>query len=156
MPVNNLIQLRKGPSSTWISTNPVLASGEPGYDTTNNLLKIGDGASNWIALSGVNIGNSDFNSSVSGLLPVTNISAGSGISVSSSSGNYTINSLSILPYATTSLFPATGSVSSYYLATDTSRLYQWTGSLYVEIGPPIGGINNAQAAVHLYMWSNFK
>jgi len=98
----------------------------------------------------------DFNSSVSGLLPVTNISAGSGISVSSSSGNYTINSLSILPYATTSLFPATGSVSSYYLATDTSRLYQWTGSLYVEIGPPIGGINNAQAAVDLYMWSNFK
>lgn len=32
----------------------------------------------------------DFNSSVSGLLPVTNISAGSGIAVSPSSGNYTI------------------------------------------------------------------
>lgn len=34
----------------------------------------------------------DFNSSVSGLLPVTNILAGSGIEVSSSSGSFTINS----------------------------------------------------------------
>jgi hypothetical protein len=33
----------------------------------------------------------DFNSSVSGLLPVTNIIAGSNISVSSSSGVYTVN-----------------------------------------------------------------
>lgn len=33
----------------------------------------------------------DFNSSVSGLLPVKNIAAGSGIAVSASSGNYTIN-----------------------------------------------------------------
>ena len=33
----------------------------------------------------------NFNSSVSGLLPVNNITAGSGISISASSGNYTIN-----------------------------------------------------------------
>ena len=39
MPVNNLIQLRRG--SDW-STNPVLSSGEPGFDIPNNQLKIGD------------------------------------------------------------------------------------------------------------------
>jgi hypothetical protein len=99
---------------------------------------------------------SDFNSSVSGLLSVTNISAGSGISVSSSSGNYTVNSTTILSYAATSGFPASGVSTSYYLASDTSRLYQWTGSYYAEIGPPIAGVNNAQNAANLYLWNNFK
>ena len=46
MPVNDLILLRKGSNSEWNSTNPVLASGEPGFDTTNNILKVGDGISN--------------------------------------------------------------------------------------------------------------
>lgn len=53
MAVNDLITFRKGIASEWISANPVLASGEPGYDLTNSILKIGDGVSNWVALSGV-------------------------------------------------------------------------------------------------------
>lgn len=40
----------------------------------------------------------NFNSSVSGLLPITNITAGSGISISSSSGNYTIANTEIVPH----------------------------------------------------------
>lgn len=74
MPVNNRIQIRKGSASTWTSTNPVLASGEPGYDLTNNILKIGDGSSTWTSLSGINLTSSqvtDFNSSVSGLFSKT-------------------------------------------------------------------------------------
>lgn len=50
MPCNNLLQIRKGDFSTWNSQNPILSLGEPGYDTTNNILKIGDGATNWIDL----------------------------------------------------------------------------------------------------------
>jgi hypothetical protein len=124
MPVNTTITLRKGPASLWSSNNPVLASGEPGYDLTNNILKIGDGVSNWnnlknvasisglitassgnfnslsvsgipVSVSGHNHNSSDitdFNSRVSGLLPVANISAGTNISITSSSGNFTINS----------------------------------------------------------------
>ena len=76
MPVNNLIQLRKGTGSIWTSTNPVLASGEPGFDITNKIFKIGDGSSSWTALSGIN----------------QNISAGTGIALSFSNGIYTINS----------------------------------------------------------------
>jgi hypothetical protein len=53
MAVNDLITFRKGTASQWISANPVLASGEPGYDLTNGVLKIGDGFSNWVALSGI-------------------------------------------------------------------------------------------------------
>jgi hypothetical protein len=53
MAVNDLIQFRKGTSSQWNTVNPVLASGEPGYDLTNGVLKIGDGVSNWGSLSGI-------------------------------------------------------------------------------------------------------
>jgi hypothetical protein len=51
MPVNNLIQLRKGISTDWASQDPILASGEPGFDLTNNILKIGDGVTTWSLLS---------------------------------------------------------------------------------------------------------
>jgi hypothetical protein len=50
MPVNDTIQLRKGTAAAWSSINPVLSSGEPGYDLTNNILKIGDGINSWIDL----------------------------------------------------------------------------------------------------------
>ena len=62
----------------------------------------------------------------------------------------------IINYTTTSNFPFSGVSNTYYLASDTSRLYQWTGSYYAEIGPPISSVNNAQNAANLYMWSNFK
>lgn len=52
----------------------------------------------------------------------------------SSSGAVTTFS-SIASYATSASFPATGASSSVlYLATDTSKLHQFTGSVYVEIG----------------------
>jgi hypothetical protein len=50
MPVNDTIQLRKGSYSEWVSANPVLATGEAGYDLTNSILKIGDGTNTWIDL----------------------------------------------------------------------------------------------------------
>jgi len=53
MAVNNLIQVRRGTASDW-SSNPTLAQGEPGFDTTNNILKIGDGTTAWNSLSAVN------------------------------------------------------------------------------------------------------
>lgn len=53
MPVNNTIQIRKGSATDWSNSNPILASGEPGYDTTNKILKIGDGSSTWNSLSAV-------------------------------------------------------------------------------------------------------
>jgi hypothetical protein len=137
MAVNDLITFRKGTASAWTSTNPVLASGEPGYDLTNKTFKIGDGVSNWASLGSINLSSSnitDLNSSVSGLLPVKNIIAGTNITVSSASGDYTINSIPLISYSATSGFPASGVSTSYYLASDSSRFYQWTGSYYVEIG----------------------
>jgi hypothetical protein len=77
MAINNLITFRKGTASEWTSANPVLASGEPGYDLTNSILKIGDGVSNWVALSGIgstNVGGSSSSSvGVRGIISTTGI-----------------------------------------------------------------------------------
>jgi hypothetical protein len=168
MPRQNNIQFRKGTASQWNNNNPILASGEPGYDLTNSIFKIGDGVHSWteltslsnrtirgsfllnapsgsftvsggysvgsldvfmngvkLSLSGDYIANdglsfslsetapsgslieylalspglsfnssniSDFNSSVSGILPVKNIIAGTNITVNNDNGTFTINS----------------------------------------------------------------
>jgi hypothetical protein len=45
------IKLRRDTSGNWTSLNPVLALGEPGYETNTGKLKIGDGVSAWNTLS---------------------------------------------------------------------------------------------------------
>lgn len=41
---------RKDSSANWAANNPVLALGEPGFDTTNQILKVGDGVTPWNSL----------------------------------------------------------------------------------------------------------
>lgn len=50
MPVQTRIQLRRDTITNWNSTNPILAAGEIGYDSTNNQLKIGNGSTAWADL----------------------------------------------------------------------------------------------------------
>ena len=50
MPRQSLIQFRGGTASQWTSANPVLALGEPGYETDTGLVKYGDGSSAWADL----------------------------------------------------------------------------------------------------------
>jgi hypothetical protein len=45
------VQYRRGAASLWTSTNPVLAIGEPGYETDTGKFKVGNGSSTWTALS---------------------------------------------------------------------------------------------------------
>jgi 3-methyladenine DNA glycosylase AlkC len=51
MAIKNQIQFRRGSSSDWIAISggegPTLSYGEPGFDVTNNILKIGDGSNSW-------------------------------------------------------------------------------------------------------------
>lgn len=44
------IKLRRGTAAQWTTANPVLSSGEQGYETDTGLLKIGDGATAWTTL----------------------------------------------------------------------------------------------------------
>lgn len=47
--------------------------------------------------------------------------------------------IGVIPYATTANFPATGVSPTLYLATDTGRIYRWTGTVYAEMGAPNSG-----------------
>lgn len=51
------IKLRRGTTAEWAGANPVLASGEPGWDAELRVLKVGDGADAWAALPGIAIGS---------------------------------------------------------------------------------------------------
>ena len=46
----DLIQYRRDTTANWNSVNPVLADGEPAYDTVSGLLKIGDGVTPYLNL----------------------------------------------------------------------------------------------------------
>jgi hypothetical protein len=48
---SSLLQVRRDTAANWASVNPIMASGEPGYDTTNKILKIGDGTTAWASLA---------------------------------------------------------------------------------------------------------
>jgi hypothetical protein len=105
MPVNNLIKFRQGTSSSWSTSNPILGSGEPGFDTTNNILKIGNGTSTWSTLSNhahTSVDITDFNSAVSGLLPTISSSGDNRVLTSTGSING-INAESNLTFDGTNL-----------------------------------------------------
>jgi hypothetical protein len=48
--LDGVIELRQDTAANWESTNPVLLAGELGWDTTNHLIKVGDGATAWNSL----------------------------------------------------------------------------------------------------------
>lgn len=48
---NIQFQLRRGSTAEWVSVDPVLASGEPGFEIDTGLLKIGDGITSWTSLA---------------------------------------------------------------------------------------------------------
>ena len=50
MPVQTVIKLRRDTTANWESTDPVLAAGEFGIDSTLNKIKIGNGDDAWSEL----------------------------------------------------------------------------------------------------------
>jgi hypothetical protein len=45
------LQIRRGTAAQWTTANPILAQGEPGFETDTNRFKLGDGATAWNSLS---------------------------------------------------------------------------------------------------------
>jgi len=50
MPAQTVIKVRRDTAANWISADPTLASGEIGFETDTNQLKIGNGSLAWTAL----------------------------------------------------------------------------------------------------------
>ena len=44
------IQYRRGTAAQWTAANPVLAIGEPGYETDTGKFKVGNGVDHWSTL----------------------------------------------------------------------------------------------------------
>jgi len=99
------IQLRRDTAANWASANPVLASGQPGYDTTNKILKIGDGVTAWASLTGIGAG--------AGTGSVSSVSVATANGFSGSVANPTTT-----PAITLSLQDATGAQSGKLTSTD--------------------------------------
>lgn len=51
---------RRDTSTNWTTVNPVLESGEIGYDETQKKFKMGDGASDWNTLTFYETGSSSY------------------------------------------------------------------------------------------------
>lgn len=49
--MTNRIQIRRDTATNWTTTNPTLASGEPGFETDTGYLKWGDGVTPWNTLA---------------------------------------------------------------------------------------------------------
>lgn len=61
MPAQTVIKFRRDTAANWTSVNPVLASGEAGFETDTNKLKLGNGTSAWNSLpyTGADVSNLD-------------------------------------------------------------------------------------------------
>jgi hypothetical protein len=44
------LQVRRDSAASWTSANPILSSGEHGYETDTGKFKIGDGVTAWAAV----------------------------------------------------------------------------------------------------------
>jgi hypothetical protein len=80
MPVQTLIQIRRGTASVWSSANTILSAGEWGYETDTGRYKIGDGLTGWNSLDYAAVTPDSF-SGTSGIL-VTQGTNGSTIGIS--------------------------------------------------------------------------
>lgn len=111
---------------------------------------------------------SDFNTSVSGLLPITNINAGSNISINKTGTTFTISTSGLQPagnyatlvdglipsaqlpsyvddvleYASSGVFPAAGEIGKIYVTLNDNKTYRWGGTTYIEISASPGSTDN--------------
>jgi hypothetical protein len=125
MPVQ--IKLRRDTAANWLSVNPILAAGEPGYETDTRKIKYGDGVSTWSIL-GYAITQADAGSLTGSTLPA-NITASSLTSVG------TLTKLTVTEYINGSITGTAGSVtngfytnSSFSLGTTTIAVNRVSGA----------------------------
>jgi hypothetical protein len=99
------IQLRSDTAANWTTKNPVLAEGEPGFDTDTGILKIGDGETAW-----------------SGLDEISGGAYGAAINFRG-----TVATVGNLP-------SSSNQVSDAYLVSADSQMRVWNGSAWINIG----------------------
>lgn len=139
------IRFRQGTAAEWLEANPILADGEPGYETDTNKFKIGDGENTWSVLhyqgegdgqgiTGINI-NGTPAAVVDGIVGLTIPTQTS--ELTNNSGFVTITDLDNNGYikgadvVTTGegapTIETVGKLNQFYRDTVTNKLYMCTG-----------------------------
>ena len=131
MAVQTKIQLRRDTAANWTSTNPILADGEIGYDTTNDKIKIGNGANTWSQL--LYLSDASY---LSGTASITALTTSGSVTVG---GNLTVNG-------------TTTSINSSILQVDDKNLE--LGSVAGVVGI-VGNVENGSGEVTTSTAYNF-
>lgn len=83
------ILIKRGSATQWANSTTPLALGELGLDTTNAIVKVGDGTSLWSALSGIvtatNLNNT-LTDPANGYVPISDVGNADGVAPLNSSG----------------------------------------------------------------------
>ena len=125
------IKLRRDTAANWLSSNPILAQGETGFETDSRAMKLGDGTTRW----------ADLKYAVTGNLKVTDntIHGDDVVSVSSGQGDrsnwvLTVNANN----GNTSATPQPSNAFTMAVAYDSEGNTFSTGSYFTE--GPVGGM----------------
>jgi hypothetical protein len=154
------IQVRRGTAAAAAANNEILAAGELGCETDTKRVKVGDGVTAWNSLPYISlaIGTTSTTAKAGNYTPTyAEVIASLGFTPENVAGKNQPNGYAgvgsdgfipsaVLPsyvddvveYANLAAFPATGSSGKIFTALDTSKIYRWSGSTYVEISPSPG------------------
>jgi len=108
------IQIRRGTSSEWSTSNPILAQGEVGYELNTGKAKVGDGLTAWNSLGYFNPNNS-----------VTSVAMTTPTGLQVSGSPITTSGTLALTYASGYSIPTTASQTNWDSAYSERR--QWDG-----------------------------
>ena len=125
-----LVQFKRYTASQWTSSNPVLQSGELGYETDTGKFKIGNGTSTWSALTYFQAGAGSSSNSFatistpSGTSPVADsstdtltLTAGAGITITGNSSTDSIEIASTITDTNTTYTFASGTTNGAFSVT---------------------------------------
>lgn len=141
MPRNDLIQLRSDTATNWTSTNPILASGETGFETDTGKLKIGTGSTVWNSLLYVTDasprGVMAFNTNITNNLYISS----EGVQITGSSFTAVANRYYKITYFEPAINHASGNPSNIFARIRLTNLagavkqqaYSWGYSSYEEM-----------------------
>lgn len=124
-----VIRLRRGSSTEWEESNPILQSGEIGFDTTVGAFKIGDGVTPWNDIPNwLQQGPQGIQGPVGPVGP-----RGDGITIQDVVADYVS-------------LPGSANTNDLYITSDTQDGWVWDGATWINIGPMQGpqGIQGIQ------------
>jgi hypothetical protein len=100
------IQVRRGSTSDWNTSNPILTEGEFGYNTTLDKFKIGDGTSTWSVLEYVPT-SADLSSSLGDYIALTEKGGADGVAELDASYNVLTKTAVVFEGATADAYETT-------------------------------------------------